>query len=105
MARASRTLCDGIYYGEGLRWRNGRLWFSDFFGHKVHSVSLGGDLRTEIELDDQPSGLGWMPDGSLLFVSMKKRQVLRRSLDGKITLHADLNGIADFYTNDMVVDS
>jgi sugar lactone lactonase YvrE len=105
MGRATRVLCEGIYYGEGLRWRNGRLWLSDFFGHKVHSVAPAGDLRTEIELDDQPSGLGWMPDGSLLFVSMKKRQVLRRAVDGKITLHADLRVIADFHTNDMVVDS
>lgn len=105
MGRATRVLCEGIYYGEGPRWRNGRLWFSDFFGHTVNSVSLAGDLRTEIELDDQPSGLGWMPDASLLFVSMIKRQVLRRSVEGKINVHADLSAIADFYCNDMVVDS
>jgi sugar lactone lactonase YvrE len=105
MGRATRVLCDRVYYGEGLRWREGRLWFSDFFGHNVNSVSLTGDRRSEIELDDQPSGLGWMPDGSLLFVSMKKRQVMRRSLDGTITMHADLSAIAAFNANDMVVDS
>ncbi len=105
MARTTRELTGGIYFGEGPRWREGRLWFSDFYAHAVKSVSLAGDLRTEFEIDDQPSGLGWMPDGSMLIVSMIKRQVLRRTPDGVIRLHADLSGIATFHCNDMVVDS
>ena len=105
MGRATRVLCGGIYYGEGPRWRDGRLWFSDFFAHAVYSVSLAGDLRTEVKIDDQASGLGWMPDGSLLVVSMTERQVLRRSLEGKIAVHADLSHIAGGPCNDMVVDS
>lgn len=104
MAHPTRVLAEGIYFGEGPRWHEGRLWFSDFFAHAVKSVSLAGDLRTEFEIDDQPSGLGWMPDGSMLVVSMKKRQVLRRTRDGKMTVHADLGGIATFHCNDMVVD-
>src|SRR5580698_3345279 len=79
MGRATRILAEGIYFGEGPRWHEGRLWFSDFYAHAVKSVSLAGDLRTEFEIDDLPSGLGWMPDGSMLIVSMTKRQVLRRS--------------------------
>ena len=105
MARSTRVLTGGIYFGEGPRWRDGRLWFSDFYAHAVKSVSLAGDLRTEVEIDDQPSGLGWMPDGSLLIVSMTKRQVLRRTPDGKLGLHADLSHIATFHCNDMVVDA
>jgi sugar lactone lactonase YvrE len=105
MGRATRVLCDGIYFGEGPRWRNGRLWFSDFFSGRINSVSIEGDLRMEFVIDDQPSGLGWMPDGSLLVVSMKQRQVLRWWPDGKMTVHADLGGIAGYYCNDMVVDS
>jgi sugar lactone lactonase YvrE len=104
MARETRILADGFHFGEGPRWREGRLWFSDFHAHAVKSVSPQGDLRTEFEIDDQPSGMGWMPDGSLLVVSMKKRQLLRRTPDGKIALHADLNGIASGNCNDMVVD-
>ena len=65
MSRATRTLAQGIYFGEGPRWRDGRLWFSDYLAHAVKSVSLDGDLRTEFVIDDQPSGLGWMPDGSM----------------------------------------
>jgi sugar lactone lactonase YvrE len=104
MGRATQVLCEGIYFGEGPRWHDGRLWFSDFYAHAVKSVSLAGDVRIEFEIDDQPSGLGWMPDGSMLIVSMTKRQVLRRAPDGAISVHADLSGVADFHCNDMVVD-
>lgn len=105
MARATRVLTGGIYFGEGPRWHDGRLWFSDFYAHAVKSVSPKGDLRTEFEIDDQPSGLGWMPDGSMLIVSMTKRQVLRRAPDGAISVHADLGAIATYHCNDMVVDA
>jgi sugar lactone lactonase YvrE len=105
MGRTTRVLADGLYFGEGPRWHDGRLWLSDFYAHAVKSVSLAGDLRTEFEIDDQPSGLGWMPDGSMLIVSMTKRQLLRRTPDGTIAVHADLGHIATFHCNDMVVDS
>jgi sugar lactone lactonase YvrE len=71
----------------------------------VKSVSLDGDVRIELELDDQPSGLGWMPDGSLLVVSMKKREVWRRWPDGRFERHADVTGHSAHLCNDMVVDA
>jgi len=104
MSRAVRTLADGIYFGEGPRWHGGRLWFSDFYASRVCSVSLEGDLRTELELEGRPSGLGWMPDGSLLVVRMELREVWRRWPDGKFERHADLTGHSAFLCNDMVVD-
>lgn len=104
MAHEVRTLAKGIYFGEGPRWHDGRLWFSDFYAHAIKSVSLEGDLRIELELDDQPSGLGWMPDGSLLVVKMAQRQVWRRWPDGRFALHADLGGHSVHLCNDMVVD-
>lgn len=103
--RFTRILTEDVYFGEGPRWRSGRLWFSDFGARAVKSVSLAGDLRVEFTIDDQPSGLGWMPNGDLLFVSMEKRQVMRRSADGTIRVHADLSGIATWHCNDMVVDA
>ncbi len=105
MVRETRVLTEGVFFGEGPRWHAGRLWFSDFFAFAVKSVSLAGDLRTEFVIDDRPSGLGWMPDGSLLIVSMTKRLVLRRTTDGAITVHADLSRLAGFHCNDMVVDA
>lgn len=111
MTRTVRTLATGIHFAEGPRWRpddhsgrhGGRLWFGDFYKHAICSLGLDGDLRVELEVDDQPSGLGWMPDGSLLFVSMKRQQVWRRWPDGRVALHADLAGISVHMSNDMVV--
>lgn len=103
MAKAE-ILVEGLHFGEGPRWHEGRLWFSDQHGYAVHSVSERGDLRTELTLDDRPSGLGWMPDGSLLVVSMTRRQLLRRDPSGALSLHADLGQVATFHCNDMVVD-
>ena len=102
MTRAT-VLAGGLYFGEGPRWRGGRLWFSDFFDHAVKSMDASGAVRTELVIDDQPSGLGWLPDGRLLVVSMHRRQVLRVDPDG-VKVHADLASLATFHTNDMVVD-
>jgi sugar lactone lactonase YvrE len=105
MTRQAKVLASGISFGEGPRWHDGRLWFSDFYDHAVKSVSTGGDVRAEFELDDQPSGLGWMPNGDFLVVSMTKRRVLRRGTDGSLRIHADLSGLATWHCNDMVVDA
>ena len=102
MTRAA-AIADGLYFGEGPRWHDGRLWFSDFYDHAVKSMDPAGNVRTELEIDDQPSGLGWLPDGRLLVVSMRRRQLLRVDADG-VKVHADLGGLAAFHCNDMVVD-
>ena len=70
MAQVATILADGVYFGEGPRWHEGRLWFSDFFSHAIKSVGVGGDVRIEVTTDDRPSGLGWLPDGRLQFVAM-----------------------------------
>jgi sugar lactone lactonase YvrE len=99
----AQTLAEGLYFGEGPRWHDGRLWFSDFYDRAVKSMDATGAIRTELEIDDQPSGLGWLPDGRLLVVAMHRRQLLRVDADG-VKLHADLSGIATYHCNDMVVD-
>jgi sugar lactone lactonase YvrE len=95
----------GLSFGEGLRWHGGRYWYSDFYQHRISSVGMDGKPRVEVEFDDQPSGLGWLPDGRLLFVAMTKQRVMRREADGTIVQHADLSHLATFHTNDMVVDA
>jgi sugar lactone lactonase YvrE len=102
------TLVDGRWFCEGPRWRSdeGRFWFSDFYAHEICSVGLDGDVRTEVTLDgdERPSGLGWLPDGRLVFVAMMARKVMRRDHDGSIVEHADLGEVATFHCNDMLVD-
>ena len=98
------TLLDGLTFGEGPRWHGGKLWFSDFYSHRVMTVDLAGKAETILEVPQRPSGLGWTPSGDLLLVSMLDRRVLR--FDGKQThLHADLSGLAGGPCNDMVVDA
>jgi len=54
-------------------------------------------------MDDQPSGLGWLPDGRLLVVSMAEMTLLRQDPDG-LKVHADLSQYSAHLCNDMVVD-
>jgi len=100
----ARILAEGLYFGEGPRWHAGRLWFSDFHDHAVKSVDEPGNIRTELEIADQPSGLGWLSDGRLLLVAMHDRRVLRVDPAG-VVVHADLSGISTWHANDMVVDA
>ena len=98
------TLLDGLTFTEGPRWHDGRLWVSDFYTQRVLAVTPEGRLETILEVPQRPSGLGWLPDGTLLVVSMLDRQLLRVE-DGKPRRHADLASIATAPCNDMVVDS
>jgi sugar lactone lactonase YvrE len=100
--RAERVL-DGIVFGEGPRWRDGRLVFSDMHDHRVVALDPStGDAQTVCSVPTQPSGLGWLPDGRMLVVSMTDRSVLRLEGDALVQ-HADLSGIEPFQCNDMVV--
>ncbi len=106
MSPTIRVLVDHMAYLECPRWHDDRVWFSDFYTYAVWSVRPDGqDLRREVEVPAQPSGLGWLPDGRLLVVSMRDRKLLRREADGSLAVHADLSGHVGGHPNDMVVDS
>jgi sugar lactone lactonase YvrE len=104
MGNGVEILFEGLDYGEAPRWHESRLWLSDFYAHRVVSLGLTGDIRVEVELDDQPSGLGWLPSGDLLVVAMASRQVRRVDAAGEVHIHADLSSVATGQCNDMVVD-
>lgn len=102
----TRTVIDGLRFGEGPHWHDGRLWFSDMHDHRVISTDLMGDIRTELIVpDDEPSGLGWLPDGRLIVVAMESQQLRRREHDGSMVVHADLSSEARGSLNDMIVSS
>lgn len=106
MTYAMTTVAGGFSFTEAPRWHDGRLWFSDFYTSRVHSMLEDGtDARVEAVVEQQPSGLGWLPDGRLLVVSMRDRRILRREADGRLVTHADLSGHATGHVNDMAVDA
>ncbi|MEX2292918.1 MAG: SMP-30/gluconolactonase/LRE family protein [Acidimicrobiales bacterium] len=105
MTDAMDLLVDGLDFGEGPRWHAGKLWYSDFYQRAVYTVTASG-VREAVhaDLDDRPSGLGWLPDGSLLVVLMTSRRLVRE-LDGQLVDHADLSDVAAGHCNDMVVSA
>lgn len=102
MTIETTLLLDGLGFPEGPRWRDGKLWFSDFQTKKVMTVDLDGNTEMIVEVWGQPSGLGWLPDQSLLVVSMADRRLLRFH-NGTLAEFADLSSLASSYCNDMVV--
>jgi sugar lactone lactonase YvrE len=101
---AFQALVENLSFSEGPRWRDGRLYYSDFYRHVVEAVDLTGKVEVIAEVANQPSGLGWLPDGRMLMVSMLDRKLLRREGDGALVEHADLSNVATWHCNDMVVD-
>jgi len=96
-------LVEGLVFPESPRWHDDRLWFSDMYACQVMSVGNDGIARIEVGVAHQPSGLGWLPDGRLLVVSMQDRRLLRRDPHG-LSVAAELGDMAGFHCNDMVVD-
>lgn len=97
-------LHDGGSFFECPRWWDGRWYVSDFYRHRVLAIAPSGEAEEIARVSGQPAGLGIMPDGSLLIVSMVERKVLRLR-DGELLLHADLSEIAPGNLNDLVVDA
>jgi sugar lactone lactonase YvrE len=101
--RQLRTVLSGGGFFEGPRWHDGIWWVSDFYRHQVSTVDASGTETVIVEVEHQPSGLDWLPDGSLVIVSMKDRRVLRFA-DGTLSTLADLTPYCGGHLNDLVVD-
>lgn len=102
-----KVVLDGFRFPEGSRWHGGQLWWSDMHTGQVFTLRPEASDATEVLklTDDQSSGLGWLPDGSMLVSGMLKRKVWRLSPGGDLSLHADLSALTAYPINDMLVDS
>ena len=100
----TRTVAAGFRFLEGPRWHNGALYFSDFYDRAVYRLEADDSVTTICELPDFVSGLGFMPGGDLLYVSVTEHKLYRRGTDGSVTEHADMNALVSHNCNDMLVD-
>lgn len=104
---AARTLVglgNGLRFTESPRWHGDRLWFIDIHDSAIKSVSLAGDLRTEIPVPFKPNGLGFCSDGSVRFSDALRLQMMRWQR-GTLENFADLSGACVFCLSDAVVDA
>lgn len=93
----------GHQFLESLRWHAGALWASDFFSKEVLTFSADGTAKPAAEVPGAPSGLGFLPDGSILVVSQADAAVQRIAADGALSTYADFSSIAGGFGNDMLV--
>jgi sugar lactone lactonase YvrE len=95
---------DGGRYFEGPRWHSGRLWFVDCMNRTVLSLGATGKCEQHAKVeDDTPCGLGHLPDGRLVVLTMFRKRLMTYA-DGQLSLYADLSGIAAGTIDDMIVD-
>ena len=95
---------DGGRNFEGPRWHSGRLWFVDCMDRTLLSLEPSGECEQHAKFDDDtPCGLGVLPDGKLVVLTMFRKRLMTYA-DGQLSLYADLSGIATGTIDDMIVD-
>jgi sugar lactone lactonase YvrE len=98
-------LMDGIAFGESPRWHDGRLWFADWSAEELIAVDLEGRSEVVLEVPSFPFSVDWLPDGRLLIVSARRRELLRQEPDGTLAVHADIADVGGHALgNEIVVD-
>ena len=102
---ALRTISRSHGFPEAPRWRDGKLWYVEFFSRQVRRTDLSGNEEVVATLEAMPGGLGWLPDGTPLVVSQNDFKVLKIGKDGSTSLHADLSQHCRGAANDMMVDA
>jgi sugar lactone lactonase YvrE len=99
------TLIVGLSFPEAPRWRDGMLWFSDIHAHSVNRITPDGAVVRVARIDDRASGLGFLPNGDPLVVSMLDRRLIAIDSGGGARMHADLAHLSGQFINDMAVDA
>jgi sugar lactone lactonase YvrE len=104
--REIEVVLDGLGFPESTRWRDGRVWLSNWGAGEVLAVTPGGEREVVARLapDTLPFSIDWLPDGRLLVVDGPRQLLLRQDPDGSLATLADLSGIGPGPFNELVVD-
>lgn len=108
------VVASGLVFGETPRFRPSEqaLYFSDMLNKQILKYSLP-TKKVEVVYEDREdfvSGIGWLPDDTLLVVSMQRRQLIavnppaKRSTEAP-RVYADLKEVTQYRANDLVVSS
>jgi sugar lactone lactonase YvrE len=113
--KTTQVLVDGLAFPECPRWRPDGLWFSDQHGGQIWRIGSDGTAEAMADVPGGPSGLGWLPDGTLLAVSMHEKKLFEVTFAGAgsdaaddgavLTVVADLEPYNPGLSNDMVIDA
>lgn len=105
MNLTTNILLDSLTFPECPRWHDGALWFSDVHAHTIIRMTANGHAERIVENARQPAGLGWLPNGDLLYARMVDRTLVRRTPPGDESIVADLSALEAVQINDMVVSA
>jgi len=98
-------LLTGVSMGESPRWRDHRLWFSDWGAKEIVAVDVSGHRERIVSTPfGLPFCIDWLPDGGLLIVAGRENRLVRLEPDGSLITHVDLSGVSDKGWNEIVVD-
>ena len=100
---STTVLADKFAFLEGPRWRDNKLWVSSMYANTVYALSEDGQREKVVTLNDHPSGLGWLPDGTLIIVSMHEQKLLKL-VNNALQEHSDISHLVNSPINDMVID-
>ncbi|MBD9638819.1 SMP-30/gluconolactonase/LRE family protein [Ensifer sp. ENS07] len=101
--RDAALVAEDFIFLEAPRWRDGKLWLSDVFDHKLFNLTPAGERVFVCEVPNRPSGQGFLPDGTHIVVSATDYKLLAVK-DGTLSEYADLSGHAAGYLNDFAID-
>lgn len=97
-------LAEGFVFLKAARWHAGSLWIADKLDCKIYCVDPDGKAKAVVaQMSGQPTGLGFLPDGTLLVASALDRRIMRLETD-RLVCHVDLSAIAAGEISNMTVD-
>ncbi|CAI7647995.1 unnamed protein product [Penicillium pancosmium] len=101
-----QTLADGFFFGESPRYQDGMLYMSDMTGCKIVTIDVStGTKDVLVEVENQPNGMCFADDDTIVYSSMFDTKLHRYSLkDKSSTLYADMSHVMTGYSGDMVID-